>query len=203
MRKSLIVIAGCLVVTTFALGSGGVISDTPAESPLQIDFPEEERSEAQLEQEEVLILPGYTAKADPKVKNNGSIDAYVFMKVEVPVVEATEVELEKTVAIRSDGLVPVMAYTPEEPWTLIEESVTDGILTQVYSYGSLTALQPGEETPPLFTSWTVIDCRVENSRTGSTDWSVIEELCPQTAINCYSIQATVNGTVNEIWQMAH
>lgn len=199
MRKELLIIAACLIVTTVALGSGGVITDEPNAAPeFSVDF---ERSEEEIAAEEVLILPGYTAPADPKVKNNGKHDAHVFIKVDVPVLISTYLELEKDVQIRFDGYVPVMGFEVEEPWTLIEEEIKSGVLSQVYCYGELTPLKVGEETPPLFSSWSVINCRVVGEKSGATEWKRIEKLCPQTAITVYSIQTGIGSSVTEIWQM--
>ena len=204
MRKAILIIAGCLVVTTFARNDAPQETDAAQETApeFSVDF-KKEKSEEVIAAEEILILPGYTAAADSKVRNNGKHDANVFIKVDVPVLDSTAVDLEKDVEIRPDGFVSVMGYTPEPPWTLVEEKIENGILTQVFSYGDLIPLHPGQETPPLFTEWSVVNVRVVGEKSKDVDWSTIETLCPQTAITVYSIQTGMGSSPDEVWKMVH
>jgi len=157
---------------------------------------EQENSEIQEKAEKkdqpVSAFPGSTVSTHAAVSNNGSIDAFVFMEVTVPMVRSTSVKLEKGVTVRPDGWVPVLGYTADSSWTLIEETVQDGVLTQVYCYGTedeMVMLKPGESTTPLFDEWTVINVRVYKDVTGDMRWSQIAEMCAEAGVRAYSIQA--------------
>ena len=195
MKKGLILVA--LAVT---LMIGGGLTDDPEDS-LSVGFETKTRTEQEAGQ--IYTIPGFSAPTHTAATNRGNIDAYVFIEVSVPVIKADDVDLEVGEPVREDGYVPVMEFEPQKPWILIEEEVRDGVLHQVFCYGELIPLHPGETTPNLFDTWSVVNCRVLNGMTGSMEWSTIASLCPETKISVSSIQTDIgqNLTPESVWTM--
>ena len=129
MKKGLILVA--LAVTLII---GGGLKDEPEDS-LSVAFEEVVKTE---DNSEIYTIPGFSAPTHTAATNRGNIDAYVFIEVSVPVISSTDVDLESGVSVRDDGYVPVMQFTPQAPWLLVEEEVRDDVLHQVFCYGELT-----------------------------------------------------------------
>lgn len=221
-EKSLITMAASLAVTVTILGMSVQITEAAGAaektSPLNVEFVEapalvdedaatgETVDSAEVEAG-VPALPGAVEETHTAVSNNGEIPAFVFMEVSIPLIQADEVELERGVAVRPDGWVPVLSYTPLPPWTLIEEDVSDGVLRSVYTYGDMLPLAPGQTTAPLFDSWTLINCRVKGSTmtTGNMNWWDVAEMATDAHVTCYSIQTALgpNLTPETVWASAH
>lgn len=182
---------------------GGGLTDDPEDS-LSVGFEEVETEKTETEDNsEIYTIPGFSAPTHTAATNRGNIDAFVFIEVSLPIIRADEVEVEKDVKIRDDGYIPVMQFEPKEPWLLVEEEVRDDVLYQVYCYGELIPLHPGDTTPKLFNEWSVVNCHVVNNQTGSMSWSTIASLCPETKISVSSIQTNIgdNLTPKSVWNM--
>lgn len=84
------------------------------------------------------IKPGGSVALAPAVTNNGDVDAGVFIKVTMPVVNGTA----------------AYVFEPDSSWYLVEESA--GV--QIWSYGidsALEAVSPGSSTNSLTSSFTM------------------------------------------------
>ena len=82
------------------------------------------------------VSPGENVALSPAITNNGSVDTSAFIQIEMPAVEGTA------------------AYTFESDsgWTMVDESTTGNISTQIWAYGvegNLESLSPGSSTSPL------------------------------------------------------
>lgn len=99
------------------------------------------------------ILPGQTVAKDPMITNTGRNTAYVYMKVEQPLVDS-EYELWDSSIPSHD---PLFSYTTNSGWTFLGNYMTSGCntLTSVYYYN--TSLAPNASTSKLFNNVTVGD----------------------------------------------
>ena len=82
------------------------------------------------------VSPGENVALSPAITNDGSVDTSAFIQIEMPAVEGTA------------------AYTFESDsgWTMVDESTTANISTQIWAYGvegNLESLSPGSSTSPL------------------------------------------------------
>lgn len=100
------------------------------------------------------ITPEQEIVKDPRVKNVGINDAYVFLKVEVPYafVETASDNGTKNVAVDTE----LFAYSVNDGWVLVEDGIKDAdakTVTYVYAYGvsdAMTVLAKDATTCTLF-----------------------------------------------------
>lgn len=119
------------------------------------------------------MVPGNSAAKDPTVTNVGANDAYVFVKVDIPYYENT------------DLFTPTTINTAK--WHLVSDEVSGNVHTYVYAYATgadkadLTALAPNATTGTLFDTVTL-----------TTNTAAVEAVQenPQIVINAYGIQTT-------------
>lgn len=89
------------------------------------------------------VVPGQVIAKDPKIANTGSNSAYVYLKVEEPVVN-----------LSAGGTGPLFTYTANTTnWTQLSTSTSGSTKTTVYYYK--TALASGSTTQALFNNVTV------------------------------------------------
>ena len=90
------------------------------------------------------IRPGNTINKDPQINNIGKNEAYVYIKVEQPIVD-----------LMTGGSSPLFSYTTNSGWTLLktEECLDPNSSTSIYSYN--TALAKNTSTSKLFNNITV------------------------------------------------
>jgi hypothetical protein len=153
-------------------------------------------------EKEMDFLPGAALEGAPAIENKGTIDAYCFMTVETPSFPAETVALEKNEPI-SDP-VPLIRYTVSDAWKLVEKNEADGIIIEVYAYGSPERLHPGETTNSLFTEWRVTNFRVRDGMCGDTAYGDLTAQAERFRIQGYAIQADHigdNPTPETLWQM--
>lgn len=90
------------------------------------------------------IGPGESMSINPVITSVASVDMYVFIRVEMPVYTNT------------DGIsAGLYSLTPDENWSLVESSETDGQWIEVYCYNE--ALTPEASTTALAESLTMVD----------------------------------------------
>lgn len=102
------------------------------------------------------IVPGATFTKDPTITNDGLVDAYAFVKVNVP--------YKNVVTANADGSKNAAAYTELFDYTVNGDwaevgtptyDETTGYATHVYVYGTglaCTKLTGGQSTPAVFNS---------------------------------------------------
>ena len=117
---------------TFSVGIGAV----------KVAEPEWEK----LTDEDKILYPGKELLKDPIVKNTGNVALYVFVQVRIPAATVRTVG-EDNVTVSDAEYQPLFSFELEEGFTKLAES---GEYT-VYGY-TRGALEPGEETTPLFKS---------------------------------------------------
>ena len=92
------------------------------------------------------MSPGKTVAKDPTITNTGSMPAYVFAEVKVPMTTETTPR-------------EVFTYTLNSGWVEVGTGTTaDGVTTHVYAYGTasaMTSLAAAAATPAVFSSVTL------------------------------------------------
>ena len=88
------------------------------------------------------VVPGQVINKDPAIDNTGSNSAYVYIKVEEPVV-----------ALAAEGTGPLLTYTVNNGWTQLSTNTSGSTKTTVYYYNN--ALAAGASTTALFNNVTV------------------------------------------------
>ena len=111
------------------------------------------------------ILPLQTITKDPRVKNTGNNDAYMFMTVEVPCRNVITVNDDGTK--NAQAMTELYQYTADTSWYYLGKCpVNDGEGNQVavkhlYAYAnerkSCVSVPPGESTTPLFQNVTFVN----------------------------------------------
>lgn len=111
------------------------------------------------------ILPLQTIAKDPRVKNTGNNDAYMFLTVEVPCRNVITVNADGTK--NAQAMTELYQFTADTSWYYMGKCpVNDGEGNQeavkyLYSYAderkSCVAVLPGESTTPLFQNVTFVN----------------------------------------------
>lgn len=100
------------------------------------------------------LLPKAEVPKNPVLENTGKIDAWMFLKISVPV---KKISLVDTQSSRKEEPVPVplFHFTAEPEWELIEKSETEEAHTYIFGYREL--VHPGEITGPVFRDVTLVN----------------------------------------------
>lgn len=136
--------------------------------------------------------PGASIPVNMRIRNDGSQDATVFVKISVPEVKGVEL---------SDGstATDVLLYEPGDGWEMVK---ADGN-TKVYAYEK--DLAPDEETKPLVEEWCVPDFILTNTDddllTGSTSMTEVLQASNQLSCQGYGLMTGIKGTVEQKWNM--
>lgn len=93
------------------------------------------------------LVPGSETVKDPTAVNTGKNDAWIFLKVRVPVKEIILVDPE-TKRKQSAQETALFSFEAAKDWELIEKSRKDSFEESIYGYRSV--VKPGERTTPLF-----------------------------------------------------
>lgn len=100
------------------------------------------------------VVPNMVLDKDPVVRNTGSLDAYVFLTVSVPVREICVVD-SVTHRKQEKQETEIVSFSANENWELLEESWEGDQKRYVYGYRNL--LSPAEKTNPLFDQIRIVD----------------------------------------------
>ena len=194
MNKSFLTIAASLAVTALFLSSAPTISDAAsntAESTYTASFT--------VAPEERVVVPGEETSAELPSVSDWGFNSWTFLVSRIPCFLADEVELEPDVQVSGDW-VPVLTFEPNEGWEVVEESLSDGVLTTVYFYS--TPIAEGEQFTPLFDSWTLTNFKVHSGVCGSHTYSEITEAVNSAGLERFSLQSDgISGSPQDLWSM--
>lgn len=93
------------------------------------------------------LVPGCEVSKDPTAVNTGKNDAWIFLKVRVPVKKMITVDPE-TKRKQPAQEMALFSFAAAKDWELIEKNRKDGFEEFIYGYQSV--VKPGEKTSPLF-----------------------------------------------------
>lgn len=195
MNRSFLTIAASLTVVATILSSAPTISDaassTTAESRYSASFT--------VQQPEKIVVPGEETSAELPSVSDWGFNSWTFLVSRIPCFLVDEVELEPDVQV-SGEYVPVLTFDPNPGWEVVEESLSDGVLTTVYFYS--TPIAEGEQFTPLFDSWTLTNFKVHSGICGQHTYSEITEAVNSSSLKRYSLQSDgISGTPAQLWEM--
>ena len=195
MNRSFLTIAASLALVTTILSTAPTISDSPSTSHAV-----ENRYTATftVAPEPQVVTPGGTAEADLPESNTWGFNSHLFLVSRIPCFPVDEVELEPDVV--AGEYVPVLTFEPNEGWEVVEETLSDGILTTVYFYSEPI---PADSTyTPLFDSWSMTNFKVHSGICGQHTYSEIIDAVNSAGLERYSLQSDgISGTPAQLWEM--
>lgn len=128
--------------------------------------------------------PNQIIDKDPTVNNTGKNDAYVFVRVEVPIESDTEM-FTLLDSAEAEGI--------NTGWSLLKSATSGGKKIYTYSYGTsdaLTALAPGSSTNPVFSKVKVASLSSYASSTYNLN------------VTAYAVQTTeVSNVPSAAWEL--
>lgn len=99
------------------------------------------------------ILPGESRKKNPAVRNAGTLDAWMFLEVEIPVKTIALVDPESNRKL-PETKTELFTFQVNKNWELVERTEEENTVRYVYGYRELTA--PWKETECLFEKITAV-----------------------------------------------
>lgn len=133
--------------------------------------------------------PNKTVPKDPQILNDGNMDAYVYLSVDVPYKNVVTANADGTVNEAADT--ELFKYTIKEGWIEVSEPKKDtskGVITHVYAYAkdtsALTVLSPNAKTTALFDTITFANV-IENQGLELTNLDV--------TVKAYGIETSIIG----------
>ena len=99
------------------------------------------------------MLPGESRKKNPLVKNTGTLDAWIFLEVNIPVCSVVPVD-ESTKRKLPERETELFRFRAKEGWELVEQKRTDN--SMCYVYGWKEPVMPAGQTGTLFDSVTIV-----------------------------------------------
>ena len=194
-------ILAAMLATTAVVGTTAYFTDHPSkvntftvgsvETELHEDgWFEEDPDGDGTSDEAINITPGKTITKDPSIKNTGANDAYVYLKVTVPMASVVTVDAQGN--RQPEANTQLFTYTADSNWTLMSTTYDTGSVSTAksvdYVYAYNTALTAGEETTSLFETVTFANI-IEGEIDPSTELDV--------KVGSMSIQADDTGSAAE------
>lgn len=197
MNKSLLTLGLSLALMTTILSTAPTISDEAraAESTAASTY----TASFTVQQPEKIVAPGEETSAELPSVSDWGFNSWTFLVSRIPCFPTSEVELEPDVQVSGDW-VPVLTFEPNEGWEVVEESLSDGVLTTVYFYS--TPIAEGEQFTPLFDSWSMTNFKVHSGICGQHTYSEITEAVNNSSLERFSLQSDgISGTPAQLWEM--
>ncbi len=197
MNKSFLTIAASLAVTAIFLSSAPTISDaatTEASNTAESTY----TASVTGQQPEKIVAPGGETSAELPSVSDWGFNSWTFLVSRIPCFPTNDVELEPDVV--AGEYVPVLTFEPNEGWEVVEETLSDGILTTVYFYS--TPIAEGEQFTPLFDSWSMTNFKVHDGICGSYTYAEIIDAVNSAGLERFSLQSDgISGTPAQLWEM--
>ncbi len=187
-RKLFILFVSLILAISVAMGIVMAVLMTKTERRVneftfgdaQIDLTEENWDT--LKPEDKILYPNRVIVKDPKVKNTGKTDLYIFIEVQIPCanIQTVHTETDKETLNPADWH-ELFSYKVNEGWELIENGLSDDkkTATKVYAY-TAKIVAPEETTSTLFDSVQYMNVIEGQLKMGDT---------LNMPINAYAIQA--------------
>lgn len=132
-----------------------------------------------LEENGRKLTPGSVIAKDPTVVNTGKNEAWVFLKVQIPVKEIVLVDT-KTKKKQEPAKVELFSFSSTENWKLVEKNTEGEWVNYVFGYRS--PLKAGGKTEPLFRNVTLVNYLEGEIDDGETLTLPIEAMAIQTNV---------------------
>lgn len=99
------------------------------------------------------MLPAESRNKNPVVKNTGTIDAWMFLEMEIPIREIAIVDAQTRRKL-PEKRTELVQFTVNEGWELLEKYEKEETMHYIYGYQELVA--PFQETVSLFDKITIV-----------------------------------------------
>ena len=99
------------------------------------------------------MLPGEQRKKNPVVHNTGTLDAWMFLEVEIPVRTISLVDLQ-THRKQPEARTELFTFEANEGWELLDRTEETDCVRYIYGYQEIVA--PLQETASLFDTITAV-----------------------------------------------
>ena len=130
-------------------------------------------------EEQTKIEPGKEISKDPKIKNTGVNDAFVYLEVSIPMANVEAVtEAGTRLGVKNQEL---FSFQPSESWTKLSSKTSGNNQIYVYAYNKI--LPAEETTEALFSSVKFLNV-IEKQ---------IDEQQLSIPVRAYAIQASYTG----------
>lgn len=194
MNKSFLTIGLSLALMTTILSTAPTISDaassTTAESRYSASFT--------VQQPEKIVVPGEETSAELPSVSDWGFNSWTFLVSRIPCFPTNDVELEPDVV--AGEYVPVLSFSTNPGWEIVEETLSDGILTTVYFFSE--PIPSGSTYTPLFDSWSMTNFKVHDGICGSYTYAEIIDAVNSAGLERYSLQSDgISGTPAQLWEM--
>ena len=197
MNRSFLTIAAFLTVVATILSSAPTISDaattassTTAESRYSASFT--------VQQPEKIVVPGEETSAELPSVSDWGFNSWTFLVSRIPCFLVDEVELEPDV--EAGDWVPVLSFSTNPGWEIVEEKLEDGLLTTVWFYN--TPVNDGVHYTPLFDSWSMTNFKVHSGICGSHTYAEIIDAVNSSSLERFSLQSDgISGAPAQLWEM--
>ena len=196
MNKSFFTIAASLAITSIFLSSAPTISDESiaAEPTATSTY----TASLHTAPKERSVAPGGEASAELPSVSDWGFNSWTFFVSSIPCFPVNEVELEADVV--AGEWVPVLTFTPNDGWEVVEEGLEDGILATVYFFSE--PIPAGSTYTPLFDSWSMTNFKVHSGVCGSHTYAEITAAVNSSGLERYSLQSDgISGTPEQLWSM--
>lgn len=188
-----VIISLAMVAILLVGGAFAYLTDSEtATNVLTVGNVEIELTEPSFDEDEAKDLyAGEAVAKDPTVKNIGTNDAYVYIKVSVP--KANVITAKDDGTRNPAAVTELFTFAPNSGWTLIDSKTTDAD-ANYYVYAYNTKVASGGSSTALFDTVTlanVIEGQIDSD----------EEL--KVVIDAYAIQSdfTTAKTSAEAWEI--
>lgn len=138
----------------------------------------EVRISANFDAEPIHSVPMNSTAVKLYASNKGKGDAHAFIKITMPIYPDAKMDGE------NDGRNPLLVYTPQSPWTLVEERVIGDTLESVYYFGTLRAKG---DSSYLITSWTFNNFHSDGKMCGPYKWDELEAGIERIKVEGYGV----------------
>jgi len=201
MNKSFLTIGLSLALMTTILSTAPTISDAASSTTAESRYTAESTYTASftVQQPEKIVVPGEETSAELPSVSDWGFNSWTFLVSRIPCFPTNEVELEADVQPTGDW-VPVLTFEPNEGWEVVEETLSDGILTTVYFFSE--SIPSGSTYTPLFDSWSLTNFKVHSGICGQHTYSEITEAVNSSSLERFSLQSDgISGSPAQLWEM--
>lgn len=199
MNRSFLTIAASLTVVATILSSAPTISDAASSTTASTTAESTYTASFTVQQPEKIVVPGEETSAELPSVSDWGFNSWTFLVSRIPCFPTNDVELEPDVQV-SGEYVPVLSFEMNDGWEVVEETLSDGVLTTVYFYS--TPIAEGEQFTPLFDSWSMTNFKVHSGVCGQHTYSEITEAVNSSSLERYSLQSDgISGTPAQLWEM--
>ena len=149
MRNELMMLLGVVLLGAAMLRSAGTMAYQQADTVILENVVMAGEVRIELEephfQDRQRVYPGSWIDKDPVITNTGISDAFVYLKVGIPI---AGIRTADGAVINPSGKTELFTFEADPAWSFLKKEVQED--KAIYTYGYSRVLSPGEKTTALF-----------------------------------------------------